>query len=1075
MIFTGRLDQDTNVHLVKEGDYLDAMNIRNGVGAERGVITVAEGNTLVEYDLPANAECIGAFENRQENSVIYFIKGDEDRICRYKDGVIETLIFGTGLFDQRIHSCKFVNNLCYFTDGKDGEGNPPRKFNITKASRNKTLTYQLDLPEAAYVAGGLFTLVIRTPDGTLQSANPLYVAAPATARATVVADLISALSGYGITGVVTSPTYTNIRIEDANTRIIDIVNSNTFFYPLNHYPLNVNLNLIKPTPFEPYPYYEQSGQDNNKCFGFSFQFRYRYVFDDGEKSAWGPASFNPTNFAADSSNTRLYDRIRINLIDPKLNTDRHFIRAIEVGMRTSENGIWRYVDRYDVDKIDQIYFYNDRSYPAIASDEASDADTQALKNYDFCPEIAMSCETVYDENGNPIMVWSGCVEGKDVEEVDATITSTTYIPYSPVVPQDTRFKTFKAGGLYECVVIWEDDYGRQAPAYIGKYSPQFNRLGQSYNPEFSFTSAPPIWATKYRIGMSKNQNQAVYFQAPAFELTYWKIDRADDTATSTTYAAGDATHVGLAFNPTEEIAGSLRNQFFDAQAPGNVFIPRKGDRIQFLSWVTLSGSDPGTANISDYNFDIEGYNLTTVTGTSTIDKFSVFVEFNADFPDFSTLGGTTDYILCEVYTPSNSTSPEVYYEIGPTVLIDQPGTEFRTAPSVSLENYGDAILVSQRFDNTFNGGGPYFITPQIERNTLHKNSTDVFTDFGRVVVRNPDEQQRFEKNKIRATGLYTELNGLSSFRGTDYVRCSIENGTIGKLAFVDGVLLAIGEFKTQPIYVSRGRVIDASGQTLLSRSSNLFSIADELRYDLGTQNPESVVVNEGACYAFDVYRGTVWRYVAGAGQDIITKGLVNFFQAFGQYAWDQGNATIIGGFQREYNTYYISGTTGSSFTAGYDEGWVSFYSFYPEAMCSLDQRMVSFYEGGLYLHESGTVATYYGLQTKAKLKCHYTQGVEISPSEIQIVADKRWDVPLVEVPINGNYASGQTSKIPDLRAFNGVWKGSFLRDQNDPNFPSGERLRRGRKLWGTVILITVETNIFSRLLSITVNAVRKSN
>jgi hypothetical protein len=406
------INQDINPHLLKD-DYVTARNIRNGTGAEIGVVVPSLGNELVEYSLPANAECIGAFENRINNEVIYFIKGDQDRICRFKDGVIETLIFGDLGFDQRVHSCKFVNNLCYFTDGKDGTGNPPRKFNITKASRNKTLTYQLDIAEADYAAGGLYTLVIRTPDGTFDSSNPIYAALPATARVDVVNNLISALAGYGITGVITSPTYTNIRIEDTTDRIIDIEGPG-IFYPLNHYPLNVDLNLIKPTPFEPYPYYEQSNQENNKCYGFSFQFRYRYVFDDGEKSAWGPASFNPTNFNTDSSNSRLYDRILISFVDPKMNTDRHFIRAIEVAVRTSEDGIWRYVDRYDIDKTDQIYFYNDRAYPAIASDEASDADTQALKNYDFCPEIAMSCETVYDENGNPIMAWSGCVEGKNI-------------------------------------------------------------------------------------------------------------------------------------------------------------------------------------------------------------------------------------------------------------------------------------------------------------------------------------------------------------------------------------------------------------------------------------------------------------------------------------------------------------------------------------------------------------------------------------------------------------------------------------------------------------------------------------
>ena len=87
------INQDINLHLLKE-DYVTARNIRNGVGSELGVVVPSMGNELVEYSLPANAVCIGAFENRLNNEVIYFIKGDEDRICRFKDGTIETLMFG---------------------------------------------------------------------------------------------------------------------------------------------------------------------------------------------------------------------------------------------------------------------------------------------------------------------------------------------------------------------------------------------------------------------------------------------------------------------------------------------------------------------------------------------------------------------------------------------------------------------------------------------------------------------------------------------------------------------------------------------------------------------------------------------------------------------------------------------------------------------------------------------------------------------------------------------------------------------------------------------------------------------
>jgi hypothetical protein len=155
-------------------------------------------------------------------------------------------------------------------------------------------------------------------------------------------------------------------------------------------------------------------------------------------------------------------------------------------------------------------------------------------------------------------------------------------------------------------------------------------------------------------------------------------------------------------------------------------------------------------------------------------------------------------------------------------------------------------------------------------------------------------------------------------------------------------------------------------------------------------------------------------------------------------------------------------------------GWVSFYTFYPEAMASLDQRMVSFYEGALWMHEEGIIGNYYGLTQNPQIQISHNEGgADFNPIEIQIIADKRWDVPLVNMPIDGYHTSGQVSKIPDLKNFNGTWKGSFLRDQNDTSFPSGERLRRGRKLWGTVLLITLETDIFSRLLTVKVNAIKR--
>ena len=77
-------------------------------------------------------------------------------------------------------------------------------------------------------------------------------------------------------------------------------------------------------------------------------------------------------------------------------------------------------------------------------------------------------------------------------------------------------------------------------------------------------------------------------------------------------------------------------------------------------------------------------------------------------------------------------------------------------------------------------------------------------------------------------------------------------------------------------------------------------------------------------------------------------------------------------------------------------GWTSFFSFIPESMVYLDNRMYSFKNGQIYVHEEGPVNTFYGTKYKSSIRTVLNE----NPAErkmfktIAINGDVPWDVSL---------------------------------------------------------------------------------
>lgn len=1116
--FSGQEDTDSAFQEVRNGDFIDSLNTRGRHGSAEKVRVPVRSNTLIPATLPAgDNECIGTVED--EGSLIYFLKNTSNNhsIRRYyPDDTFEEILQDSILnFSNRIKA-RLVDDLLYWTDAEDISGpingNPPRKINTAKAvQEGKSKQYELYFGSNAFDAGTEYSIQTLNADLTTDIALQVLYTVPAgpPAKSVVIAALVTAIQGFSLNATAFN---NHILVEHPTAgKHIRIVGSggspaSVHLVPVNHYPsdaaggldlLEDQITIVKPTPrCAPKPRYEvDAAVRDRKVYGFSFQFRYRYIFDDGEKSKWGPASYVPTNFFVNPegliTNTELYNKIVLEFNDARLSSAswKCFIRAIDIAVRYSANDIWRLVDRVHVRDIGvdvlEADFVNAGSYPAVPSDEAGDATQQSLGNFDFVPLLSNAIETIADKDGNYILTLSGNLQDQDLVEVVSelavgSISSGSTYPSS----QDSRLKGLKSGGSYKVGVVYQDAAERQSVVVpLGQVRVPFSQLTTNiYHLSVDFASTPPLWARSFKIAISKNQNQSRYFQLPIWRVLFWKYDRDEDQMIATTKAAGDATHIGFEMSLNDIQDESIRNFIFNQSESNNVvFVPEPLDRIQIVDWNSANPSLVA-GDIETYNYLIVGYSPTYPNTGSFLDRLTVFIEYDSSIPDLDPGATATTYLIGEIYRPNRVVEDNIYYEFVECYDISDPGTGSASHGSKKdFLNYGDAYSTNRRFTHGLKGGtGPHeVIVDHIQRPSLYTVNTEIANDLGRVVIEDPDYKQRYLYEDIRASDIYLSgnLNGLSSFRGSNYIKINRAFGSIQATELVDNVLLAICRYKSQPIYVSKGNVLDLSGNELIGTSSKLFNVANELQDWLGTHNPESVINERGRVYAIDVRQGKVWRYSTGGGQFPVSEYGKSRYYNFYSKSWYPDVPKIVGGFQREFMTYYLvqpDATRGfqDSYTESDRPGWTGRYSFAPEFFGQVGNIFVSFKDGELWKHETGNYCNFYGVQEDATIKVVVNDRPQSDKIFWNLIlqSSTKWWFPAIEIPANESYPSGMLSRLKANKVFRyeGRFHANFLRDLNDPSKkftlianPTDReiaKLLQGRMLRGDVLICELQLN-----------------
>jgi len=154
LFYAGRMNKDLDERFIKDGEYIDALNIRIGsteLGAATnsdlgsiGAIENTKGNTSltnIQY-VSSDAKCIGAYEDSTNETIYWFVTStDADLVLSYNVNTSFTEYHLISLssnpilnFDSKylINGINKIDDLLFWTDNL----NPPRRINVTKTYTN---------------------------------------------------------------------------------------------------------------------------------------------------------------------------------------------------------------------------------------------------------------------------------------------------------------------------------------------------------------------------------------------------------------------------------------------------------------------------------------------------------------------------------------------------------------------------------------------------------------------------------------------------------------------------------------------------------------------------------------------------------------------------------------------------------------------------------------------------------------------------------------------------------------------------------------------------------------------------
>jgi hypothetical protein len=560
--------------------------------------------------------------------------------------------------------------------------------------------------------------------------------------------------------------------------------------------------------------------------------------------------------------------------------------------------------------------------------------------------------------------------------------------FNLIVSQSFKRRTFKAGSTHKFGVVYFDEFGRCG---------NVNELGDTYVLPFgdtgrsgdngpctisvTITSDPPSWAVSYQIVYSDMGSWEKFESFVVGGGTYKKTDRGAAVAGST----------GVAETPryksqTDAIYVSINTLSRYQSEKGAIkdYVYTPGDKLRIISYKDTTTNAPTFYSTSDADIhDVAGIEVFTsninpeytdsFVQTNRVGKFLKVIPPGGQAVANFVPGGTNFWdneCLVEILTPRKDPPTEIFYEIGASILLENPRDgENRHGDAVSLTEgsvyYGTrSVITPNVYDDGDGNPMTSFSDTNIEDfdyDTREMESMDA-SDFvasrcwskGRAHVKYDQAKTKTLENRIVYSDEHVDPLGDTKFSSFNPGSNSFKDlpanyGSVNYINEYNQGLVAIQENKLSYIPVKRNIIEYADGSSAVTANASVLGTHKEANGDFGIgPDQSSALVRDGMVFFVDKSRQ---KSMMASGTNMISISDIEMSSFLEAEINDMEVATgsggrIISGYDPDENLYLLTiepkvsgaSTTYAGVTIGYsisDKRWISRYDFKPSNYCSI--------------------------------------------------------------------------------------------------------------------------------------------
>ena len=265
-------------------------------------------------------------------------------------------------------------------------------------------------------------------------------------------------------------------------------------------------------------------------------------------------------------------------------------------------------------------------------------------------------------------------------------------------------------------------------------------------------------------------------------------------------------------------------------------------------------------------------------------------------------------------------------------------------------------------------------------------------DYGakaHVVNERYDEYKR--PNAMIHSGIFNSRTGINEtnvFSVGQSITKSADpaNGSIQKLYAEDTNLIIFQEQKISRALINKSAIYTAEGSAAVTASNLTIGVIQPFPGQYGiSRNPESFAVYGYDKYFADESNNVILKLSGGSVKEISGEGMTDYFRdqinfvstpqapGFIQGGWDIHNKQYVTSLYRDTILFptdtFATLAYGQSIGGG--SGWSTFYSFRPDQMFSLRDKLYSLKNGQLWEHYSTAVGSlrgnFYGISTPSSI------------------------------------------------------------------------------------------------------------